>query len=266
MIAVLFQWHSPVISMAFTYFLSLPLCFLSFLIAAPAYILVEANFASCLLYFLQGCEPSRVSFIGWFARSTLRSCCTAFRNFITHKVYFLHYWLLWVKGEGGVYIIENITWICCIVYKLLRPMMFYSYRFSSVTERFFIELNVRRIDSHSLALRSETLSIINGMRYLKLGVWYAKTSPVFYSFKFSIFVFVDRILVRMKGTTGPNCLKNYVHDWCCGLLRCTQPPMLLFMYTGSRTCAAIICIIIRSYCLYKNTKNICDLFIFSSAN
>ncbi|CAD6248814.1 unnamed protein product [Miscanthus lutarioriparius] len=42
-------------------------------------------------------------------------------------------------------------------------------RFSSVTERFFIELNVRRIDSHSLALRSETLSIINGMRYLKLG-------------------------------------------------------------------------------------------------
>ncbi|CAD6248857.1 unnamed protein product [Miscanthus lutarioriparius] len=43
-------------------------------------------------------------------------------------------------------------------------------RFSSVTERFFIELNVRRIDSHSLALRSETLSIINGMRYLKLGV------------------------------------------------------------------------------------------------
>ncbi|AQK55204.1 ARM repeat superfamily protein [Zea mays] len=41
-------------------------------------------------------------------------------------------------------------------------------RFSSVTERFFIELNVRRIDS--LALRSETLSIINGMRYLKLGV------------------------------------------------------------------------------------------------
>jgi hypothetical protein len=46
--------------------------------------------------------------------------------------------------------------------------MFCSYRFSSVTERFFIELNVRRIDS--LALRSETLSIINGMRYLKLGV------------------------------------------------------------------------------------------------
>jgi hypothetical protein len=46
--------------------------------------------------------------------------------------------------------------------------MFYSYRFSSVTEKFFIELNSRRIDSP--ALRSETLSIINGMRYLKLGV------------------------------------------------------------------------------------------------
>ncbi|XP_042060292.1 protein furry homolog-like [Salvia splendens] len=41
-------------------------------------------------------------------------------------------------------------------------------RFSSVTERFFMELNTRRIDT-SIA-RSETLSIINGMRYLKLGV------------------------------------------------------------------------------------------------
>ncbi|KAG8073032.1 hypothetical protein GUJ93_ZPchr0006g41845 [Zizania palustris] len=41
-------------------------------------------------------------------------------------------------------------------------------RFSSVTERFFIELNNRRIDT-PLA-RSESLSIINGMRYLKLGV------------------------------------------------------------------------------------------------
>ncbi|ERN09549.1 protein furry homolog-like [Amborella trichopoda] len=41
-------------------------------------------------------------------------------------------------------------------------------RFSSVTERFFMELNIRRIDT-SIA-RSETLSIINGMRYLKLGV------------------------------------------------------------------------------------------------
>lgn len=63
---------------------------------------------------------------------------------------------------------ENTHEICCIVFKLLRPIMFYSYRFSSVTERFFIELNVRRSDS--LALRSETLNIINGMRYLKLGV------------------------------------------------------------------------------------------------
>lgn len=42
------------------------------------------------------------------------------------------------------------------------------HRFSSVTERFFMELNTRRIDT-SVA-RSETLSIINGMRYLKLGV------------------------------------------------------------------------------------------------
>ena len=42
------------------------------------------------------------------------------------------------------------------------------YRFSPVTERFFMELNTRRIDT-SVA-RSETLSIINGMRYLKLGV------------------------------------------------------------------------------------------------
>ncbi|XP_073157225.1 uncharacterized protein [Henckelia pumila] len=41
-------------------------------------------------------------------------------------------------------------------------------RFSSVTERFFMELNTRRIDT-SIS-RSETLSIINGMRYLKLGV------------------------------------------------------------------------------------------------
>ncbi|KAL3636527.1 hypothetical protein CASFOL_018826 [Castilleja foliolosa] len=41
-------------------------------------------------------------------------------------------------------------------------------RFSSVTDRFFMELNTRRIDT-SVA-RSETLSIINGMRYLKLGV------------------------------------------------------------------------------------------------
>ncbi|XP_022725396.1 uncharacterized protein LOC111281884 isoform X2 [Durio zibethinus] len=41
-------------------------------------------------------------------------------------------------------------------------------RFSSVTECFFMELNARWIDS-SVA-RGETLSIINGMRYLKLGV------------------------------------------------------------------------------------------------
>ncbi|MCL7040569.1 hypothetical protein MKW94_007065 [Papaver nudicaule] len=41
-------------------------------------------------------------------------------------------------------------------------------RFSSVTERFFMELNTRRIDTS--AARSETLNIINGMRYLKLGV------------------------------------------------------------------------------------------------
>ncbi|KAH7669286.1 Cell morphogenesis protein C-terminal [Dioscorea alata] len=41
-------------------------------------------------------------------------------------------------------------------------------RFSSATERFFMELNTRRIDT-SVA-RSETLSIIHGMRYLKLGV------------------------------------------------------------------------------------------------
>ncbi|KAL4318706.1 hypothetical protein GQ457_18G021950 [Hibiscus cannabinus] len=41
-------------------------------------------------------------------------------------------------------------------------------RFTSVTERFFMESNTRRIDG-SVA-RSETLSIINGMRYLKLGV------------------------------------------------------------------------------------------------
>ncbi|XP_048534151.1 uncharacterized protein LOC125513163 [Triticum urartu] len=41
-------------------------------------------------------------------------------------------------------------------------------RFSSVTERFFIELNNRRVDTP--VARSETLNIINGMRYLKLGV------------------------------------------------------------------------------------------------
>ncbi|GJV03083.1 furry homolog-like protein [Tanacetum coccineum] len=41
-------------------------------------------------------------------------------------------------------------------------------RFSSVTERFFMEVNTRRIDTSGA--RSETLSIINGMRYIKLGV------------------------------------------------------------------------------------------------
>ncbi|XP_065854824.1 uncharacterized protein [Euphorbia lathyris] len=41
-------------------------------------------------------------------------------------------------------------------------------RFSSVTERYFMELTTRRTDAN--AARSETLSIINGMRYLKLGV------------------------------------------------------------------------------------------------
>ncbi|KAM0909144.1 hypothetical protein ACQ4PT_014988 [Festuca glaucescens] len=41
-------------------------------------------------------------------------------------------------------------------------------RFSSVTERFFMELNNRRVDTP--VARSETLNIINGMRYLKLGV------------------------------------------------------------------------------------------------
>ncbi|GAB2280029.1 hypothetical protein Dimus_014667 [Dionaea muscipula] len=41
-------------------------------------------------------------------------------------------------------------------------------RFSSVTERFFMELNTRGFDTS--VGRSETLSIINGMRYLKLGV------------------------------------------------------------------------------------------------
>lgn len=41
-------------------------------------------------------------------------------------------------------------------------------RFSSVTERFFHELNTRRIETN--VTRSETLNIIHGMRYLKLGV------------------------------------------------------------------------------------------------
>uniref|UniRef100_A0A0E0CTI0 Cell morphogenesis protein N-terminal domain-containing protein n=1 Tax=Oryza meridionalis TaxID=40149 RepID=A0A0E0CTI0_9ORYZ len=41
-------------------------------------------------------------------------------------------------------------------------------RFSSVTERFFMELNSRRNDAP--LSRSDSLSIINGMRYLKLGV------------------------------------------------------------------------------------------------
>jgi hypothetical protein len=51
---------------------------------------------------------------------------------------------------------------------LLSIYLIFTNRFSSVTERFFMELNTRRIDT-SVA-RSETLSIINGMRYLKLGV------------------------------------------------------------------------------------------------
>ncbi|KAJ7549297.1 hypothetical protein O6H91_07G048400 [Diphasiastrum complanatum] len=41
-------------------------------------------------------------------------------------------------------------------------------RFTSVTERFFNELNIRQIDTSTA--RSESLSIIHGMRYLKLGV------------------------------------------------------------------------------------------------
>ncbi|KAJ1692491.1 hypothetical protein LUZ63_009189 [Rhynchospora breviuscula] len=41
-------------------------------------------------------------------------------------------------------------------------------RFSSVTERFFLELNARGLETNFL--RSQSLSIINGMRYLKLGV------------------------------------------------------------------------------------------------
>ena len=61
--------------------------------------------------------------------------------------------------------------VLCLDWKtVLYFMVFLScfYRFSSVTERFFMELNTRRIDTS--AARSETLSIINGMRYLKLGV------------------------------------------------------------------------------------------------
>lgn len=50
--------------------------------------------------------------------------------------------------------------------KLLSILI--SCRFSSVTERFFMELNNRRVDTP--VARSETLNIINGMRYLKLGV------------------------------------------------------------------------------------------------
>ncbi|XP_078160934.1 ARM repeat superfamily protein isoform X3 [Carex rostrata] len=41
-------------------------------------------------------------------------------------------------------------------------------RFSSVTERFFLELSARGLETNFL--RSQSLSIINGMRYLKLGV------------------------------------------------------------------------------------------------
>lgn len=39
-------------------------------------------------------------------------------------------------------------------------------RFSSITERYFLELDKRRSET----VRSETLSIIHGMRYLKLDV------------------------------------------------------------------------------------------------
>jgi len=55
------------VSMTFTYFLSAVTVF-AFLFNCSTSLyscgLVEANFASCLLYFLQSCEPSRVSFIG----------------------------------------------------------------------------------------------------------------------------------------------------------------------------------------------------------
>ena len=55
-----------------------------------------------------------------------------------------------------------------------------------MTERFFMELNTRRIDT-SVA-RSETLNVISGMRYLKLGVrgsnFYLQISSVsFYNMK-----------------------------------------------------------------------------------
>lgn len=55
------------VSMTFADFLS-PVIVFAFLFNCSTslytYGLVEANFPSCLLYFLQGCEPSRVSVIG----------------------------------------------------------------------------------------------------------------------------------------------------------------------------------------------------------
>jgi Cell morphogenesis N-terminal len=48
-------------------------------------------------------------------------------------------------------------------------MVLILYRFSSVTERFFMELNARGLETN--ILRNQSLSIINGMRYLKLGVF-----------------------------------------------------------------------------------------------
>jgi hypothetical protein len=48
-------------------------------------------------------------------------------------------------------------------------------RFSSVTERYFNEINSRRIDTSTA--RNESLSIMQGMRYLKLGVFQSPYPP-----------------------------------------------------------------------------------------
>lgn len=67
-----------------------------------------------------------------------------------------------------MFVISSSTFLEFYLIRLLWFSFFFFYRFSSVTERFFMELNTRRIDTN--VARSETLSIINGMRYLKLGV------------------------------------------------------------------------------------------------
>jgi hypothetical protein len=74
-----------------------------------------------LIFLFQGCQPSRLSFAGWFARSPLRSCCSAVRSFITYQVCFLIYptfmdhWVAFATLEA-LQKLFHILWSLCLSY------------------------------------------------------------------------------------------------------------------------------------------------------